>query len=78
MESQKIQLEQIYIPRKCSFSNKILASKDYSSTQISIGLVDKKGLYTGKSKIFALSGYLRRKGQNDQALNFLFEEINNF
>jgi small subunit ribosomal protein S21e len=78
MDLQKTKLEQIYIPRKCSFSNKILASKDYSSTQLSIGIVDKKGLYIGKNKLFASSGFLRRKGKNDQALNFLFEEIDNF
>jgi len=64
-----------YIPRKCSYSNQILASKDHSSIQISIGILNKKGLFLGKSKIYALVGILRKKGYSDRAINFLSEDI---
>jgi small subunit ribosomal protein S21e len=64
-----------YIPRKCSYSNQILASKDHSSVQISIGILNKKGIFSGKSKIYALVGILRKKGYSDRAMNFLSENI---
>lgn len=74
MADKNITMEQTYIPRKCSFSNKILASKDYSSTQISIGICDKNGLYIGKNKNLAFCGFLRRNGKIDYALNIILEE----
>lgn len=64
-----------YIPRKCSYSNQILASKDHSSIQISVAILNKKGTFSGKSKIFALVGILRKKGYSDKAMNFLSENI---
>jgi small subunit ribosomal protein S21e len=64
----------MYIPRKCSFSNRILPSKDYSSIQISIGTLEKSGLYNGKCKFFAFSGILRKLGESDNALNYLIDE----
>ncbi|AFP65649.1 40S ribosomal protein S21 (nucleomorph) [Chroomonas mesostigmatica CCMP1168] len=71
----KEKMESIYIPRKCSFSNRILSSKDHSSVQISIGIIEKNGLYNGKNKNFAFSGTLRKLGKSDSALNFLIDEI---
>jgi len=78
MIEKKLKTEEIYIPRKCSFSNKILPSKDFSSTQISIGLINKNGNYNGKNKIFAFNGFFRRNGKIDYALNILAEENDNF
>ena len=78
MSAYNQNIEQIYIPRKCSLSNKILPSKDYCSTQISIGMLDKNGIYTGKNKVLAFSGFLRKKGKIDYALSVLFEEDGNY
>lgn len=62
-----------FVPRKCSFSNQILTSKDYSSIQISIALANKKGIFSGKNKMYALAGIIRKKGYSDTALNYLTE-----
>ena len=50
----------LYIPRKCSASNRIIAAKDHSSVQINLGEVDESGRYTGSSKVYAISGEIRR------------------
>lgn len=64
----------VYIPRKCSFTNRILTSKDHSSVQISIGSVGNEGVYKGKFEIFSLCGNLRKQGRADEALNLLVEK----
>jgi len=64
-----------YVPRKCSFTNQILAAKDHSSIQISIANLEKNGIYSGKHEIFALCGKLRKQGGSDRALNYLVETI---
>ena len=69
----------LYIPRKCYDTNRLLDAKDHASVQISIkttGLenvnpkrVDEKGNLT-----CILSGFIRSKGNSDAALNrFLYE-----
>mmetsp|Transcript_41261 Transcript_41261/g.80646 ORF Transcript_41261/g.80646 Transcript_41261/m.80646 type:complete len:84 (+) Transcript_41261:25-276(+) len=72
MENKKI--EKTYIPRKCSFSNQILTSKDHSSIQISIGILNNNNLFFGKIKTLTISGKIRKKGLSDHALNLLVEE----
>jgi len=64
-----------YVPRKCSFTNQILAAKDHSSIQISIATLEKNGIYNDKHEIFALCGKLRKQGGSDRALNYLVENI---
>ncbi len=62
----------LYIPRKCSWTNRILEAKDHGSVQINVGNVDPiTGLFTGESTAFALSGYIRDKCEGDMALTTL-------
>mmetsp|Transcript_10314 Transcript_10314/g.26732 ORF Transcript_10314/g.26732 Transcript_10314/m.26732 type:complete len:84 (-) Transcript_10314:92-343(-) len=72
LNEEKIELS--YNPRKCSFSNQILTSKDHSSIQISIQPLNLSGVAPGKNKTFAINGKIRRKGISDLALNLLTEE----
>nr|CCA22407.1 40S ribosomal protein S21 putative [Albugo laibachii Nc14] len=71
MQNEAGQNIDIYIPRKCSWTNRIIAAKDQSSVQISIGRVNEHGLFTGESDTFALAGYIRGKGESDMALTEL-------
>lgn len=50
----------LYIPRKCSASGRIIAAKDHTSVQINIGDVDENGRYTGTAKTYAICGAIRR------------------
>ncbi|XP_067936407.1 small ribosomal subunit protein eS21-like [Watersipora subatra] len=62
----------MYIPRKCSASNRIIAAKDHASAQINIAVVDEKnGRMTGAYKTYALCGQIRNMGEADDCLNRL-------
>ncbi len=49
----------LYIPRKCSWTNRLITAKDHASIQINIGHLDDTGVYTGHYTTLALSGFVR-------------------
>eukprot|EP00008_Paramoeba_atlantica_P002740 CAMPEP_0201484982 /NCGR_PEP_ID=MMETSP0151_2-20130828/9124_1 /ASSEMBLY_ACC=CAM_ASM_000257 /TAXON_ID=200890 /ORGANISM="Paramoeba atlantica, Strain 621/1 / CCAP 1560/9" /LENGTH=89 /DNA_ID=CAMNT_0047868905 /DNA_START=87 /DNA_END=356 /DNA_ORIENTATION=+ len=61
----------LYIPRKCSSTGRIIHSQDHAAVQINVGMTDSNGVYTGNYKTYVLSGSLRKRGEGDQALNRL-------
>ena len=72
MQNEKGEVVDLYIPRKCSWTNRILVSKDHGSVQINVANVDPEtGLATGESSAFALCGYLRFRSEADMALSTL-------
>ena len=62
----------MYIPRKCSATNRVLGPKEHASVQINVGEVDESGKYTRKNTTYAMAGFMRGKGEADNALNYLF------
>ena len=74
MQNENGENVDLYIPRKCSWTNRLLTSKDHGSVQINVANVDPEtGLATGESTAFALSGYIRNKSEGDMALTSLVE-----
>ncbi|PWW74799.1 ribosomal protein S21e [Tuber magnatum] len=72
MENDKGELVDLYVPRKCSATNRIIKAKDHASVQISVGKVDDAGRYIhGENITYALSGFVRSMGESDDALNRL-------
>eukprot|EP00695_Tsukubamonas_globosa_P002033 TRINITY_DN310_c0_g1_i5.p1 TRINITY_DN310_c0_g1~~TRINITY_DN310_c0_g1_i5.p1 ORF type:complete len:82 (+),score=47.76 TRINITY_DN310_c0_g1_i5:56-301(+) len=65
------QLIDLYIPRKCSATNRLITSDDNASIQVNIGNVNEKGLYTKEYTTFAFTGLVRARGETDAALNRL-------
>lgn len=64
----------LYIPRKCSWTNRLIRAKDHGSVQINVANVDPvTGLYTGETTAYALAGYIRDKSEGDMALTALVE-----
>jgi len=62
----------LYIPRKCSASNRILGAKDHASIQINFADVDPEtGRMTGGFKTYAIHGNIRRMGESDDCINRL-------
>ena len=57
-----------------SWTNRLIKAKDHASVQINVGEVNDAGLYTGEFSTFALCGYIRFKGQADEALSHLVEQ----
>ena len=78
MQNDQGQPVDLYIPRKCSWTNRIISAKDHSSVQINVGHVDPKtGRYDGTCTTFALSGFVRDKGEGDQALGHMVSQMEN-
>ncbi|XP_010259620.1 PREDICTED: 40S ribosomal protein S21-2-like isoform X1 [Nelumbo nucifera] len=59
MQNEEGQNMDLYIPRKCSATNRLITSKDHASVQINIGHLDENGIYTGHFTTFALCGFVR-------------------
>ena len=75
MQNESGENVDLYIPRKCSWTNRILEAKDHGSVQINVGNVDPiTGLFTGESTAYCLSGYIRDKCEGDMALTALAEK----
>ncbi|KAK8166552.1 ribosomal protein S21e-domain-containing protein [Phyllosticta citrichinensis] len=71
MENERGELVDLYVPRKCSATNRIIKAKDHASVQLSIGKVDENGRYTGENQTYALCGFVRAMGESDDSLNRL-------
>ena len=71
MENDRGQVVDLYIPRKCSATGRLINAKDHASVQINIGEVDATGRLTGSNKTYALSGFVRSLGEADDSLNRL-------
>ncbi|KAJ1969722.1 40S ribosomal protein S21 [Dimargaris xerosporica] len=71
MNNDQGELVDLYVPRKCSATNRLIPAKDHASVQINIGQVDENGVLTGTNTTYALCGYLRTSGESDDCLNRL-------
>jgi len=62
-----------YVPRKCSYTGKLIKVSDRASVQLSFKKEDwEKG--TNDSKSFVICGTLRRQGKSDSIINQLAEK----
>jgi small subunit ribosomal protein S21e len=71
MQDDKGNIVDLYIPRKCSATGRLIASKDHASVQINVGDVDAAGRLVGTFQSYALSGYVRSNAGGDESLNRL-------
>ncbi|XP_008805749.1 40S ribosomal protein S21 [Phoenix dactylifera] len=74
MQNEEGKMMDLYIPRKCSATNRLITAKDHASVQINIGHLDENGVYTGQFTTFALSGFIRAQGDADSALDRLWQK----
>ncbi|XP_070556542.1 small ribosomal subunit protein eS21-like [Ptychodera flava] len=72
MQNEAGECVDMYIPRKCCASNRIIAAKDHASIQINVAEVDETtGRYNGTFKTYALCGAIRKMGESDDCINRL-------
>ncbi|KAK9894251.1 ribosomal protein S21e [Cystobasidium minutum MCA 4210] len=72
MENDAGVVVDLYVPRKCAATSRLITAKDHSSVQINIAEVDEQGkMITGKNVSYAFSGYVRSIGEADDSLNML-------
>ncbi|KAJ3683719.1 hypothetical protein LUZ60_013946 [Juncus effusus] len=74
MQNEEGQTVDLYIPRKCSETNRLITAKDHASVQMNIGHLDENGVYTGQFTTFALSGSIRSQGDADSAFDRLWQK----
>ncbi|KAG2378419.1 hypothetical protein C9374_006234 [Naegleria lovaniensis] len=74
MQNDQGQQVDYYHPRKCTATKSLITAKDHASVQITIGLVDENGVYTGSNTSVSLCGELRMKAKSDGAMNRLMLE----
>ncbi|VTJ56650.1 Hypothetical predicted protein [Marmota monax] len=61
MQNDAGEFVDLYVPRKCSASNRIIGAKDHASIQINVAEVDKvTGRFNGQFKTYAICGAIRR------------------
>ncbi|XP_072170307.1 small ribosomal subunit protein eS21-like [Diadema setosum] len=72
MQNEAGEYVDMYTPRKCSQSNRIISAKDHASIQINVAEVDPQtGIYTRNFKTYAICGAIRGMGESDDSLNRL-------
>lgn len=71
MQNEAGELVDMYTPRKCSVTNRVISAKDHASVQINIGEIDETGRFTGNFKTYALCGILRGQADADDSLTRL-------
>lgn len=64
-----IEQVELYLPRKCAATNKIIAAKDHAAVQLDFAEVNEQtGRLTGKNRTYALCGSIRMMGEADDSL----------
>ncbi|KAK2074142.1 hypothetical protein P8C59_008372 [Phyllachora maydis] len=72
MENERGELVDLYLPRKCSASNRLITAKDHASVQISVAKVSDDGrLIAGENIVYCISGFVRSQGESDDSINRL-------
>ena len=62
MQNASGQYVDLYVPRKCSWTNRLIHSSDYASVSLNIAKVDAaSGQRLPENDTFCLSGYIRSK-----------------
>ncbi|RYN57780.1 hypothetical protein AA0117_g7385 [Alternaria alternata] len=74
MENERGELVDLYVPRKCSATGRIIRAKDHASVQLSVGKVDENGRYTGDNQAYAICGFVRAMGEADDSFNRLAQK----
>merc|ERR1712076_215012 len=77
MQNDAGEFVDMYVPRKGSASNRIIAAKDHASIQLNFVDVDETtGRMTGTNRTYAICGAIRRMGESDDCINRLGKRDN--
>ncbi|XP_041057421.1 40S ribosomal protein S21-like [Carcharodon carcharias] len=66
MQNDAGEFVDLYVPRKCSASNRVIGAKDHASIQINLDKVT--GRFNGQHKTYAICGAIRRMGESDDCI----------
>lgn len=71
MQNDKGVIVDLYIPRKCSATSRLIGAKDHAAVQLNVCNVDENGRMNGTNFTYALSGMVRSNAEADDSLNRL-------
>merc|ERR1712028_202099 len=74
MGNEEGKIVDLYLPRKCSATNRLIPAKEHGAMQVNVGQVDESGRYTGEFYTFAIAGFVRSRGEGDSCMNRLLHE----
>merc|ERR1712093_576546 len=75
MQNDQGQVVDLYVPRKCAATGRLIIAKDHASVQINVAKVDENGrMLNGQNITYAFSGFVRGLGESDDSLNMLATE----
>merc|ERR1712000_217285 len=75
MQNDAGEVVDLYLPRKCSATNNIIASSDHALVQIEIAKVDPEtGVINGEVETIAICGGVRSGGESDDSINMLAQK----
>ncbi|XP_043821105.1 40S ribosomal protein S21-like [Dromiciops gliroides] len=59
----------LYVPQKCSMSNRVIGAKDHVSIQMNMAEVDKvTGRFNGQFKTYEICRAICRMGESDDSI----------
>ncbi len=66
----------LYVPRKCNWTSRLIVSKDHAAVQVNIANIDPvTGVYTGTATPLCIAGYVRFKCESDWAITTLAQKL---
>lgn len=69
------ELVDLYVPRKCAATGRLVEAKDHASVQIGVCDVDENGkMIPGKTTNIPIVGAVRHQGESDDSLNRIMQE----
>ncbi|KAI8339052.1 30S ribosomal protein S21e [Chlamydoabsidia padenii] len=71
MENSEGKLVDIYIPRKCSATNRLIIASDHASIQLNVADVNEEGRAVNTFSTYALCGFVRKEAEADDSINRL-------
>ncbi|KAH8926295.1 ribosomal protein S21e [Atractiella rhizophila] len=72
MENDQGHVVDLYVPRKCAATNRLITCKDHASVQLNFAAVDEEGkAIPGQYITYALCGAVRGIGESDDSINRL-------
>ena len=75
MQNEDGEVVDAYVPRKCSWSGRLLKAKDHAAVQINVANIDPRtGMIDGTVKKYTLCGYVRQQARADMALREMHNE----
>jgi len=76
MQNDKKEIVDLYIPRKCSWTNRLITAQDRGAVQFRIAHVNKDGYMVPDSFThISLSGKIRARGEADMAVTELAKAV---